>query len=126
MHKRQFRPDKHATRNRHYLSRYSYVSTRLHPGTNHACEYLAGQDCETRRLEAFERDGYKCVDCGKRVIWESGYPNSGHLAHGGNTKITRCWCLENLKTKCFTDHIIREHNREVKFGPAWTRKGAAA
>lgn len=117
MHKRQFRPDKSATRNKHYLSRYSYVSQRIHPGTiGQQCEYLAGEDCETRRLEVFDRDEFKCVDCGKKVSWDR-----GHLAHSGNTKIQRCWCPQALKTKCYECHIIKEHNREVKFSEAWFR-----
>lgn len=120
MHKRQFRPDKAATKARHFESRYSYVSTRIHPGTeNQQCEYLAGDDCEPRRREVFERDDYKCVDCGAPVPWDGSLEIRGHLAHGGNTKISRCWCLQNLSTKDFRCHMIVEHGREVR----WTQRG---
>ena len=119
MHKRKFRPDKAATKARRFESRYSYVSTRIHPdsGPPHQCQYLAGlEDIQAVRLEVFERDGYKCVDCGTVVTWDN-----GHLAHGGNTKISRCDCAENLKTKCWDCHMLREHNREVRFSEAWYR-----
>jgi hypothetical protein len=122
MHKRQFRPDKAATKARRFKSRYSYVSTRIHPGTeSQQCEYLAGDDCEIRRLEVFERDEFKCVGCGVEVPWDGPIEKRGHLAHGGNTKISRCWCPSNCSTKCFGCHFLREHNREVKFSAAWYR-----
>jgi hypothetical protein len=95
------------------------VSTRIHPGTeSQQCEYLAGADCEARRLEIFERDESKCVDCGKELPWDGPLEIRGHLAHGGNTKISRCWCKQNLALKCFHDHLIVEHGREVR----WTRR----
>lgn len=119
MHKRQFRPDKAATKAAKFHSRYSYISQRLHPNSDppHQCQYLAGlEDIGVVRAEVFERDGYKCVDCGTPITWRT-----GHLAHGGNTKISRCDCPANLKTKCVTCHMVREHNREVKFSEAWYR-----
>jgi hypothetical protein len=116
MHKRPHKKDVAATKARKFHSRYSYVSLRIHEGSDHPCEYLAGEDCESRRLQVFSRDQFKCVDCGTSVGWYT-----GHLAHGGNTKVSRCWCLENLKTKCYVCHIIIEHNRE----PKWTPKEAA-
>jgi hypothetical protein len=117
MHRNQFRPDKEATKARHFDSRYSYVSRRIHPETTHSCEYLAGlKDTGARRLEVFTRDGFMCVTCGIAITWAS-----GHMAHGGNTKISRCDCLENLSTKCRECHLIREHNRELKWSSAWTR-----
>ena len=120
MHRNQFRPDKEATKARHFESRYSYVSRRIHPETEHGCEYLAGlKDIGARRLEVFERDAYTCVDCGTRVSW-----NSGHMAHGGNTKISRCFCPENLKTKCFDCHMVKEHGRFPRWGEGLSRSDA--
>jgi hypothetical protein len=122
MHKTPHKLDKEATKAMGFASRYSYISRRLHPGTDHPCQYLAGMDDIGRiRLQVFERDGWQCVDCQKYIVWEVGHPNSGHMAHGGNTKISRCDCPENLKTKCYDCHMLKEHNREVKFGEAWYR-----
>ena len=112
MHQRPHKLDKEATKAKHYESRYSYVSLRIHPSTQHQCEYLAGlTDIGRRRMQVFQRDEFKCVDCGKQVEW-----STGHLAHGGNTKVSRCFCIENLKTKCFDCHMVREHGRYPRFG----------
>lgn len=109
MHRRPHKLDAQATAARHFASRYSYVSRRIHPGTDHACEYLAGlDDTGKRRTEVFERDGNECVICGsKRELT---------LRHGGNTKISRCWCPENLSCRCWTCHLVREHGRFPRFG----------
>src|SRR5580658_7828948 len=113
MHRNPHKLDKEATKAAGFISRSSYISRRVHPDSDppHPCRYLAGlDDIGAVRLEIFERDNYRCVDCGKRVTWEG-----GHMAHGGNTKISRCDCPENLKTKCWECHMRKEHNREVKF-----------
>ncbi|VVB51622.1 Uncharacterised protein [uncultured archaeon] len=31
------------------------------------------------RRQVFKRDEYACVKCGKEVIWEAGFPNSGEM-----------------------------------------------
>lgn len=112
MHRRPHKLDAVSTAAAHFASEYSYVSRRVHPGTDHQCEYLSGlEDVGKRRREVFERDEYRCVDCGERVTWDR-----GHMAHGGNTKIERCDCPENLRTKCWKCHMIREHGREPRFG----------
>lgn len=116
MHKRPHKKDKDATKAAKFESRYSYVSLRIHPGTTHPCVYLAGDDCGPAREAIFERDGYKCQVCGKSVPLDGFVTVRGHLAHGGNTKISRCWCPENLTLKCFHDHMIVEHDRETRFG----------
>lgn len=103
MHRTPHKLDKEATKAAGFHSRYSYVSRRIHEGTNHGCVYLAGlEDCGARRADVFERDGYKCVDCRK-----TGMPLQ--LAHDGHTKISRCWCMENLKTKCHDCHRDNDH-----------------
>lgn len=105
MHRRAHKLDKEATRAAKFMSRYSYVSMRIHPesDTPHGCVYLAGlNDIGKCRDEVFERDEYKCVDCGSRLDLQ--------LAHGGNTKISRCWCPENLKTKCHSCHVKNDHH----------------
>ena len=108
MHRNPHKKDVEATKAAGFFSRYSYVSHRIHPGTNHQCEYLAGGDCENRRRVVFDRDGFKCVDCGQNVnIF------TGQLDHiGGNTKVTRCWCPEALQTRCATCHFNR-HGRKI-------------
>jgi hypothetical protein len=113
MHRWKHKPDEEATKRKDYSNRASYVSFRIHPGSEplHQCEYLAGDDKAVRRREIFERDGYRCVGCGERVTWET-----GEWAHGGNTKVSRCDCLENGKTKCFTCHQVREHGRFPRLG----------
>src|SRR5580692_11213475 len=119
MHRNPHKLDKEATKAARFVSKYSYVSRRIHPGSDppHQCQYLAGlDDIGNIRRQIFERDGWQCVECGGYVVWESGHPVSGHMAHGGNTKISRCDCPENLKTKCYYCHMIKEHNRETKFG----------
>ena len=83
MHRRPTSKDAAATKAAGFSSRYSYISFRIHLGTEHQCEYLAGKDCDGRRRVIFDRDNFKCVDCGRSVnIF------TGHLAHGGNTKVT--------------------------------------
>jgi hypothetical protein len=108
MHKNPFRKDAEATRLAHFASRYSYISLRTHPSSDppHGCQYLAGlEDIGKRRLEVFTRDKFTCVDCGKKVAWDT-----GHLAHSGKTKVSRCDCLEALSTKCPTCHGKHDHH----------------
>lgn len=111
MHRNPHRRDAMATKAAGFASRYSYVSHRIHPGTNHQCVYLAGfEDCGSRRAEVFTRDRWKCVDCGCYVQSWGGNGRVAHLAHGGHTKVERCWCMENLKTKCEDCHGRNDHH----------------
>lgn len=80
------------------------------------------------RRYVFARDEYKCQHkkylslmggelweiCNKPVIWESGYPNSGHLAHIIPRSRGGTWELSNLLTKCAECHIGIEHS----YGPS--------
>lgn len=113
MHRFQTHKDKEATKAKKYLSRYSYVSTRIHPCSDppHQCEYLAGADCGIRRAEIFERDGWRC-----QVAGCLGMPLE--LSHGGRTKVSRCWCYENLTTLCRFHHMRRDGNRVPRFSEA--------
>ena len=113
MHNRPIRPDPIATKAAKFLSCYSYVSFRIHPGTEESvfpqqCVYLAGADVGMRREEVFERDGNRCMECGTTANLQ--------MAHGGNTKVSRCECMQNLKTKCYACHILKEHAREPQLG----------
>lgn len=69
---------------------------------------LFGSDMTELRLQCFERDGYRCVDCGSAVIFERGYQQSGEMAHV-RTKRNNGDTLENVRTKCGKCHF-REHN----------------
>jgi hypothetical protein len=115
VHRRQFKPDKELTRAMGFASRGSYMSFRVHPGSDipHQCVYLAGlEDIGARRQQVFERDKFRCVDCGKQIdeSLPSYHPDSGHLAHAGHTKISRCWCMENLSCKCGACHGKNDHH----------------
>jgi hypothetical protein len=105
MHRRPHKKDREATKAARFLSRYSYVSQRIHPGTEKQCIYLAGRDCEFQRVIVLTRDNFICVDCGQKLDWET-----AHLAHGGHTKVERCWCRENLSTKCGLCHDGNDHH----------------
>lgn len=107
LHFNKHKLDKEATKARHFSSGYSYVSFRVHPGTDHGCQYLCGmEDMGKVRTDVFDRDGHKCVDCGTR----GEYANPLHLAHKGNTKISRCDCMENLSCKCYRCHSENDHH----------------
>lgn len=113
MHKNPFRKDVEATKAMHFESRYSYVSLRQHPGSDHACQYLAGLiDIGIRRTQVFMRDEFRCASCGEKVDTNipSWHPDSAHLAHGGHSKVTRCWCLENLSLKHKRCHGANDHH----------------
>lgn len=104
---------------------------------------ITGAALEALRRACFERDGYRCQHdikppilvlgyfnhiyrCLKPVVWESGYHNSGHMAHikarslGGKDEI------DNVILKCGDCHIGREHTMgEGKRGPLVPRKDAS-
>lgn len=118
MHRRPHKKDEAATKAAYFLSRYSYVSHRIHPNSKppHQCVYLAGDDCGVVRAAIFDASDSKCQDCGKVMPLDGDLTVRGHLAHGGNTKVSRCWCPENLKLKCYVCHMLKEHGRE----PRWS------
>jgi|SRR5712664_879575 len=122
MHRRPHKKDDAATKAAKFESRYSYISFRLHPGTTHQCVYLAGLDTEACRMAVYVRANGRCQYCGKRLPLNGDLMWRAHLAHGGNTKVSRCWCPENLTLKCYHCHIVVEHNREVR----WSSKENAA
>ena len=71
-----------------------------------------GDDLTSLRIECFERDDYRCVDCGRtvRVDAPEWADNRAHMAHiegrgrGGSDVIT------NVHTKCRRCHSDLEHN----------------
>lgn len=102
MHKRHTHEDVEATRAARnagrFVSWHSYASTRVHPGTNHPCIYLAGVDCGTMREEALARAGGRCERCGMWTIRLEVH----HIEH--KTKVSRCSCQENLEVLCQNCH----------------------
>jgi 5-methylcytosine-specific restriction endonuclease McrA len=63
---------------------------------------LAGKDMEAARRRVFERDGYRCVRCGRSVTWES-----GELAHR-RTKRNHGDADSNMEVSCKRCHRV-EH-----------------
>ena len=110
MHRNPHKIDREASKAAHFLSRYSYVSLRIHPESDppHQCIYLAGDDVAGARRACFESDNWRCVNCQRCISWET-----GEMDHGGKTKVQRCSCPENLSTKCRRCHN-RKHNRQVQ------------
>lgn len=97
MHRRQTHRDDEATKAAIFRSRYSYVSTRIHPGTEHQCRYLAGVDCEVAYLDCMDRAKGRCEECG---AWRK--LEVHHKSH--KTKMERCWCQANLMALCVQCH----------------------
>jgi len=65
---------------------------------------LKGEALAALRRECFTRDGWACVECGKRVSWAS-----GHMAHTVSRGAGGSDVLENVLTKC-EEHHRQEHN----------------
>ena len=68
-----------------------------------------------RRL-VFGRDGFRCVECRAPVRWESGYWESGHLAHIKSRGAGGSWEPDNLRTLCMRCHMA-EHNGGFRVVP---------
>ena len=109
MHRRPHRKDSEATKARNFLSRYSYVSFRIHPGTNHPCVYLAGRDCNGWKIHVYLNSGpiarylARCAECGEITGWNVG--EADHIEHVN--KVVRCWCEENGRWLCKSCHKKR-------------------
>jgi 5-methylcytosine-specific restriction endonuclease McrA len=110
---RRFSPNPEATKEANFTDHRSYVSSRQHPGSDHACMYLKGDDVAQARRRVFERERGRCWKCGAYYGWEFGHLR--HL-HGGNGE-ERCWCDENLGWGCPKCHMA-EHGRV----PRWVEK----
>jgi hypothetical protein len=72
---------------------------------------LFGEDWDKLRVEVFERDGWKCVDCNKKA-WEVYKLDPSHnipRGHGGSD------VLSNVHTRCRDCHN-RKDERDLRFG----------
>lgn len=102
MHKRKTHEDvertKASRRSKVFLSRFSYWSTRIHPGTDHQCVYYAGLDCGPMRENALAKAKGRCESCG---VWTNRL-EVHHIEH--KTKVSRCSCPENLLVLCVRCH----------------------
>ncbi len=111
----QVRKDKALTAERRFLDPKSYIGQRVHPGTDHPCQYLKGKDVGVVRLLIFERERGRCWNCGAYYGWD--YGELRHLK--GGLGLERCWCPENLGWGCPKCH--RSEHVRVR----WSRKQAA-
>lgn len=73
------------------------------------------------RQRVFNRDGGRCVDCGRRVILERGHWNSMHLMHLKSKGSGGDWSMENLATGCLYCHA-KNHNAGGKPVPPKPRR----
>jgi hypothetical protein len=116
--------DTQATAERNFQDERSYVAgERMHPGTEHPCQYLAGDDVGPFREAIYKRDGGRCqlrLTCdGEAVlpldgsIWER-----WHLEHEqGGIGQSRCWCPENVRGACYACHQVKDGRQ-----PRWTKR----
>lgn len=65
---------------------------------------LKGEDIARLRAACFDRDGFRCVDCGSIRDLQMAHIR-GKRRHGDS--------LSNVRTKCFECHIVKEH----QYGP---------
>lgn len=86
--------------------RRSYVSQKLHPGTDHHCCFLRGKDRSNRRAELFKRVKGICINC-KRYRDEEHGDMSHELSRGKGG----CDCWENLAWRC-TFFVANCHTKE--------------
>jgi hypothetical protein len=76
---------------------------------------LYGADKVLVRYRIFVRDGFKCVFCGKPVVWDPGQWNSGewhHLRHKERVKDDRPQAGVCACKSCHSQH----HGRVTRFG----------
>lgn len=122
------RADKQATAARHFLDPRSYVAgERSHPGTEHPCVYLFGEDVGPLRRAIYERDKHRCtlklVCTGVHPLpFDGSIYERWHLEHEkGGLGQSRCWCSENLRGACYACHQVKDGRQ-----PRWTKRVANA
>lgn len=110
------RINKEATKQAGFRDPWSYVSFRVHPGMEHACVYLFGEDRGERRAEVRFHYRGRCVDCGI-YCWIRG--EMDHVEGGLGPQ--RCDCYENLRWRCgpsANNCHAKKHRRITRFGEA--------
>ena len=88
-----FKVDQELTKLRHETGVYEHPNSQVHINGK---EYLFGKDKTRRRMEVWERDGRRCVQCGIYVTFEQ-----MHMDHKARNYGEQRWDnLENLQTLC--------------------------
>lgn len=106
--------DPAATKARSFLDHRSFVTLDGH-------DRLYGGDLAVRRRECFERDAWKCVDCGYRITWATPFHRKGEMDHEINkSKPGGCDCLHNVRTRCGR-FLNGCHDKKHGRNPRWTR-----
>lgn len=81
---------------KHYANPSSYIST-------DGREILFGEDLKRRYQEIWERDGRRCVECGRLLSFANMHPHHRtERSRGGDDK------PGNLETRCYKHHIGSE------------------
>jgi len=117
------RRDEELTRMMGFTDKRSYVhASRVHPGTSHRCQYLAGDDVAQIRRVIYDRDNHRCqlrlVCTGVQPLpFEGSIYERAHLEHekGGNG-LQRCWCHENVRISCYACHVVKDGRQ-----PRWSK-----
>lgn len=70
---------------------------------------LKGKKLTDLRTRCWERDEGKCVDCGDPIPLEGDVFTRMHMAHVQNKRMYGD-NLDNVRSKCYECHIVKEHN----------------
>jgi 5-methylcytosine-specific restriction endonuclease McrA len=71
---------------------------------------LSPKDRAALRLERYDLDKGKCVDCGRPLRRETGYWDSMHMAHIVGVGRGGSDVIGNVQSKCGECHLVKEHN----------------
>ena len=98
----------------------SFIGKRIHPGTQHNCLYVRGDDVRPVRVAIYARDGGRCtlkLKCdGSRVLpFDGSIYERWHLEHKvGGLGLQRCFCPENVRGACWDCHQAKD-GRQPRF-----------
>jgi len=81
------------------------------PVPKHKTTRLKGKELEALRFAVWERDGHRCVTCGRPVPLNGNVFERAHLAHIRSRGAGGEDTPENTRIKCFHCHIIQEHGK---------------
>lgn len=113
--------DRQATELAEFSDPRSFVGKRKHPGTDHPCIYLRGDDVGVLRQRIYERDAHRCTlklacDGTRELPYDGTIWERWHLEHEqGGLGLDRCWCDENVRGACAACHFVKD-GRVPRFG----------